>query len=81
MRTFTKITKLKLKDKFGCIESYRIVEITIEQDISYGIYLEVGAKDYLRYSTESLDDLNRQYQSILRQAKQDGKRYYVCRIL
>ena len=62
MRTFTKITKLKLKDKFGHIESYRIVEITIEQDISYGIYLEVGAKDYLRYSTESLDDLNRQYQ-------------------
>lgn len=81
MKTFSKITKLKFKDKFGRIESYRIVEITTEQGISYGIYLEVGAKDYLRYSTESLDDLNRQYQSILRQAKQDGKRYYVCRIL
>ena len=81
MRTFTKITKLKLKDKFGRIESYRIAEITTEQGISYGIYLEVGVKDYLRYSTENLDDLNRQYQSILRQAKQDGKRYCVCKIL
>ena len=80
MKTLTKITKLKLKDKFGRIESYRIAEVTTEQGISYGIYLEVGARTYLKYSTESLDDLNHQYQLILRQAKQDGKRYQVCRI-
>ena len=80
MKTLTKITKLKLKDKFGRIESYRIAEVTTEQGISYGIYLEVGARTYLKYSTESLNDLNHQYQLILRQAKQDDKRYQVCRI-
>ena len=45
MKTFSKITKLKLKDKCGKVESYRIVQVNTEDGISYSIYLEVGAKN------------------------------------
>ena len=45
MKTFSKITKLKLKDKCGKVESYRIVQVNTADGISYSIYLEVGAKN------------------------------------
>lgn len=80
MKTFTKITKLKLKDKFGKIETYRIARVDTDDGASYNIYLEVGAQSYLKYSTTSLDELNCRYQSMLREAKEQGKRYQVCRI-
>ncbi len=81
MKTFSKITKLKLKDKCGKIETYRIVQVDTVDGISYSIYLEVGAKMYLQFSTQAIEELNRKYQSMLVEAREQGKRYQVCRIL
>ena len=81
MKTFSKITKLKLKDKYGKIEAYRIVQVDTEDGMSYSIYLEVGAKSYLQFNTQSIDELNGKYQSMLVEARAQGKRYQVCRIL
>ena len=81
MKTFSKITKLKLKDKRGKVESYRIVQVNTEDGISYSIYLEVGAKTYLQFSVQTIEELNRKYQSMLTEAREQGKRYQVCRIL
>ena len=81
MKTFSKITKLKLKDKCGKVEPYRIVQVNTEDGISYSIYLEVGAKTYLQFSTQTIEELNRKYQSMLIEAREQGKRYQVCRIL
>lgn len=81
MKTFSKITKLKFKDKCGKIESYRIVQVNMEDGISYSIYLEVGAKTYLQFSAQTIEELNRKYQSMLIEAREQGKRYQVCRIL
>ena len=80
MKTFSKITKLKLKDKCGKVESYRIVQVNTEDGISYSIYLEVGAKTYLQFSAQTIEELNRKYQSMLTEAREQGKRYQVCRI-
>ena len=81
MKTFSKITKLKLKDKCGKVESYRIVQVNTEDGISYSIYLEVGAKKtYLQFSAQTIEELNRKYQSMLAEAREQGKRYQVCRI-
>lgn len=81
MKTFSKITKLKFKDKCGKIESYRIVQVNTEGGTSYSIYLEVGAKTYLQFSVQTIEELNRKYQSMLTEAREQGKRYQVCRIL
>lgn len=80
MKTFSKITKLKLKDKCGKIETYRIVQVDTEDGTSYNIYLEVGAKTYLQFSAQTIEELNRKYQSILTEAREQEKRYQVCRI-
>ena len=81
MKTFSKITKLKFKDKCGKVESYRIAQINTDDGISYSIYLEVGAKTYLQFSTQTIEELNRKYQSMLKEAREQEKRYQVCRIL
>ena len=81
MKTFSKITKLKFKDKRGKIESYRIVQVDTDNGISYSIYLEVGVKTYLQFSAQTIGELNRKYQSMLTEAREQGKRYQVCRIL
>lgn len=81
MKTFSKITKLKFKDKRGKIESYRIVQVDTDNGISYSIYLEVGVKTYLQFSAQTIEELNRKYQSMLTEAREQGKRYQVCRIL
>lgn len=81
MKTFSKITKLKFKDKCGKIESYRIVQVDTDNGISYSIYLEVGVKTYLQFSAQTIEELNRKYQSMLTEAREQGKRYQVCRIL
>ena len=81
MKTFSKITKIKFKDKYGKIEPYRIVQVDTEDGISYSIYLEVGAKTYLQFSAQTIEELNRKYQSMLTEAREQGKRYQVCRIL
>lgn len=80
MKTFSKITKLKFKDKYGKIESYRIVQVDTEDGISYSIYLEIGAKTYLQFSAQTIEELNRKYRSMLAEAREQGKRYQVCRI-
>ena len=81
MKTFSKITKLKFKDKCGKVESYRIVQVNTDDGISYSIYLEVGTKTYLQFSAQTIEELNRKYQSMLIEAREQGKRYQVCRIL
>jgi hypothetical protein len=81
MKTFSRITKLKLKDRCGKIESYRIVQADTDDGTSYSIYLEVGAKTYLQFSTQTIEELNHKYQSMLMEAREQGKRYQVCRIL
>lgn len=81
MKTFSRITKLKLKDRCGKIESYRIVQVDTEDGTSYSIYLEAGAKMYLQFSTQTIEELNHKYQSMLMEAREQGKRYQVCRIL
>lgn len=81
MKTFSKITKLKFKDKCGKVESYRIVQVDTGDEISYSIYLEVGAKTYLQFSAQTIEELNCKYQSMLTEAREQGKRYQVCRIL
>lgn len=81
MKTFSKITKLKLKDRFGKIESYRLVQVDTEDGSSYNIYLEVGAKTYLQFSTNDIGQFNTKYHQMLEDAKQQEKRYQVCKIL
>lgn len=81
MKTFSRITKLKFKDRRGKIESYRIVQVDTEDGTSYSIYLEAGAKMYLQFSTQTIEELNYKYQSMLMEAREQGKRYQVCRIL
>lgn len=81
MKTFSRITKLKLKDRFGKIESYRLVQVDTEDGSSYNLYLEVGAKTYLQFSTNDIDQFNKKYQQMLSDAKQQQKRYQVCKIL
>lgn len=81
MKTFSKVTKLRFKDKLGKVEVYRLVQVKVDDKVSYSIYLEVGAKTYLQFSTDDIDQFNEKYQQMLRDAKQQQKRYQVCKIL
>lgn len=81
MQTFTKITKLKFKDKRGRIETYRVVQMDVNDEISYAIYYERNNHLYLQFKTKDIEQLNSQYQGLLVQAREDGKRYQVCRIM
>lgn len=81
MQTFTKITKLKFKNKRGRIEVYRFVQVDINDKISYAIYLEKGGNLLLQFKTEDINQLNDQFHNLIREAREDGKRYQVCRIM
>ena len=81
MQTFTKLTKLKFKNKRGRIEAYRVVQVDIDGVISYAIYYEKNDRLYLQFKTKDVEQLNDEYHNMLRKAKEEGKRYQVCRIM
>ena len=81
MQTFTKITKLKFKDKRGRIETYRVVQMDVNDEISCAIYYERNNHLYLQFKTKDIEQLNDEYHNMLRKAKEEGKRYQVCRIM
>ena len=81
MQTFTKITKLKFKNKRGRIEVYRFVQMDVNDKRSYAIYREKGGNLLLQFKTEDINQLNDQFHNLIREAKEEGKRYTICRIM
>lgn len=81
MKTITKLTKLKFKNKRGRIETYRIVQMDVNGEISYAIYLDSCNHWLLQFRTKEIDQLNEQYQRLIKEARKEGKRYQVCRIM